>query len=1033
MLRLARQQGMAWQRGPAVCFAPNTAEHIIAEQAARAAQRPQRVGLDAFQFDDSDRWTTTALSGSGLGQGDPTTITWSIVPDGTDIDGFIGEPDSPSNLIAWLDGIYGFVPGPDLQNKNWFPLFEQVFQRWGDLTGNNYVYEPNDDGGRWRALGPFNVSIASGEAGVRGDVRIAGHFIDDNSGVLAYNFFPNVGDMVLDTADNFFNTTSNNSLRLRNVLAHEHGHGIGLSHVCPANATKLMEPFVSTAYDGPQHDDILAGNRGYGDRLESNDTDTTATNLGAPSDGTTVVVDDVSIDDSSDTDWYSVTLPADKSINVTVRPIGFSYLSGAQNSNGSCSAGSSFNSLIGNDLGFEVLAPNGTTVLATVDATAAGVTEEILQLDLLNGAGAYFVRVFGNDTEAQMYQLEVAVEVFPPPPNDTCVDAICLDDGVPFLDTTQGATGTDVTSCATNDTLDAWFAYTPTASGSVTFSLCGSSFDTSLAVFDACGGTELACNDDSCSTQSELTMPLAVGSTYWIRVSGAQGTFGDYSLTVTGSGSTCSGCIPPVDPANPVPADAADDVPVDDDLVWNGGPPAPVVAPASYPPAPSGPALTNYRLSASRKTTITQHPAPDQAVSAVSGCLIVNGDFETGDLSGWTVTSTGAGTFAINDGTYIPVSADGPLPACQGTYSAVSDQAGTSTSTIYQDVALPFALDSATLRWTDMIRNHHSVFVDPNQEFRVEVRDPADDSVLAALFSTNPGDPLFSGCTDRNADISAYIGQTIRVAFTEQDSFDFFNVHIDDVCIDTTACTPTYDVFLDTFSPPTTLVCDDATNPVCTPGTLDPNTTYYWQAVATTCCGTTAGPIWSFTTCPAAPQLTYVCAPGLSADPSCFIFPQSAAVDLTEFKIGLDVASQLVSTVSITSTGGAAPTAVTAITPTGQGDEHTITLDAPLPQQHWTTIVVRVGTACGTETDLCIRAGRLPADINQDGMVGLSDASAFVSEFNGAMRPCLVDSNHDDAVGLADVSDWANNFSGNAGLGIPQANGTFLPPKPVCP
>ena len=59
------------------------------------------------------------------------------------------------------------------------------------------------------------------------DMRMAGHPIDGNSGILAFNYFPNTGDMVIDTSDNFFATTTSNSLRLRNVLAHEHGHGLG--------------------------------------------------------------------------------------------------------------------------------------------------------------------------------------------------------------------------------------------------------------------------------------------------------------------------------------------------------------------------------------------------------------------------------------------------------------------------------------------------------------------------------------------------------------------------------------------------------------------------------------------------------------------------------------------------------------------------------------------------------------------------------------------------------------------------------------
>ena len=107
---------------------------------------------------------------------------------------------------------------------------------------------------------------------------------------------------------------------------------------------------------------------------------------------------------------------------------------------------------------------------------------------------------------------------------------------------------------------------------------------------------------------------------------------------------------------------------------------------------------------------------------------------------------------------------------------------------------------------------------------------------------------------------------------------------------------------------------------------------------------------------------------------------------------------------------------------------------SPLPQQQWTTITFTAKSlATGLESTVCIRVAHLPADANQDGDVGLADASAFVSEFNGVQRSCLVDSNHDGNPGLVDVSDWVNNFNGNAGVGIPVANGTFLPPKPTCP
>ena len=60
-----------------------------------------------LKFEITNRWTATATDGGGLSLGDPTTLTWSVVPDGTSISGGIGEPAAPSNLRSFLDGIYG--------------------------------------------------------------------------------------------------------------------------------------------------------------------------------------------------------------------------------------------------------------------------------------------------------------------------------------------------------------------------------------------------------------------------------------------------------------------------------------------------------------------------------------------------------------------------------------------------------------------------------------------------------------------------------------------------------------------------------------------------------------------------------------------------------------------------------------------------------------------------------------------------------------------------------------------------------------
>jgi hypothetical protein len=389
---------------PVMCFAPGTSDLVVAEAMARAARAQERLSLTPppvfgpkFQFSDGSRWSSTATQGSGLGQGDPTILTWSIVPDGTPISGYF-EPDSNSTLRAHLTSIYG-------TQAAWLAVFQQVFDRWSELTGITYVYEPNDDGA--------GLPGPSGSVGVRGDIRIGGHPIDGNSNVLAYNYYPNNGDMVIDTPDSFFDNTGSNSIRLRNVLAHEHGHGLGLAHVCPVNQTKLMEPYVSTSFDGPQHDDILAANRGYGDRLEHDDS---VGGAAAPGSLPTTLTN-LSIDDNDDVDVLALTVGSGMALDLSLRPVGATYLSGPQNSNGSCSAGTSFNSLTIQDLEVQVLATNGVSVLASADASGAGGEETLSSVVLSSGAGTYYVRVAGGSTNAaQLYDLELttgsAVEIF---------------------------------------------------------------------------------------------------------------------------------------------------------------------------------------------------------------------------------------------------------------------------------------------------------------------------------------------------------------------------------------------------------------------------------------------------------------------------------------------------------------------------------------------------------------------------------------------------------------------------------------------
>lgn len=377
----------------AMCFAEGTDPDLVAAYNLLFEQEMWggAQGNDP-RFQIGGRWSSTASDFSTGPQGSPVTLTYSFVPDGTFIpNGGFGS--GSSQLFAWMNSRYG-------STAVWQPLFHQVFDRWAELTGVSYIYEPNDDGS--------SHSGAGGSLGVRGDVRIAAKSLDGGGGVLAYNFFPNNGDMVIDAFDSFYNSTSNNSRRLRNVVAHEHGHGLGFAHVCPTNLTKLMEPFASTSFDMIQLDDIQAGQRNYGDYLEPNDTSGTASAIGSFSIGTSVDVDTVSIDDNSDVDFYSLSTTQPLELEITVTPAAGVYLNGAQNGNGSCSSGTLTDYNDNQDLSIEVRSSNGTTQLAFGNSAPAGQTET-LNVTLTN-PGSYFIVINdpGTQNAIQMYDMNVS-------------------------------------------------------------------------------------------------------------------------------------------------------------------------------------------------------------------------------------------------------------------------------------------------------------------------------------------------------------------------------------------------------------------------------------------------------------------------------------------------------------------------------------------------------------------------------------------------------------------------------------------------
>jgi hypothetical protein len=133
------------------------------------------------------------------------------------------------------------------------------------------------------------------------------------------------------------------------------------------------------------------------------------------------------------------------------------------------------------------------------------------------------------------------------PSNDDCNDAIPITEGT-FLFGTFGTTtdGPDEPDqCSFNGYSDIgqdiWFRYTSACTGKATASLCGSDYDTKLAVYDHTCPTEASaidCNDDSptCgqdSYQSLLTFDVSTGQQYLIRIGGFAGWYGNGKLLMT--------------------------------------------------------------------------------------------------------------------------------------------------------------------------------------------------------------------------------------------------------------------------------------------------------------------------------------------------------------------------------------------------------------------------------------------------------------------------------------------------------------------
>jgi hypothetical protein len=397
-----------------LCYADN----LPKDQIERIMQEtellpPSLLEGDLRFFTSSMCWTGNGAQ-AATGRAQPAVLTYSF----------------PSDGVAWGHSSVGLGTGPNALNATFTGLFgagnvdqgrefwRQAEAGWRKIAGLTYQEVADNDT-------PEDQSIT--HVTTRGDIRVGGYPMGTGSGVLAYNAFPNSagtglggGDMALNTSFFIPGNLANplNSYRyLRNVAAHEHGHGLAYIHPVPCDHTKLMEPFINVNFEQQQMDEIRGAQRNYGDRYAGNNSAANAKDFGNLTTPVLVSVVERNLStngstgfNSSSNDWFKFTIDSDQDVVITTAPTGGSYVEGQQSSNCSGST-TTVNAVQAGNLNIELRDSTGTSTLQSAAAFAAGGTENLTANSL--AAGTYTVRVVDVGPNAnqtvQTYDLTIRV------------------------------------------------------------------------------------------------------------------------------------------------------------------------------------------------------------------------------------------------------------------------------------------------------------------------------------------------------------------------------------------------------------------------------------------------------------------------------------------------------------------------------------------------------------------------------------------------------------------------------------------------
>jgi VCBS repeat protein/Big-like domain-containing protein len=199
--------------------------------------------------------------------------------------------------------------------------------------------------------------------------------------------------------------------------------------------------------------------------------------------------------------------------------------------------------------------------------------------------------------------------------------------------------------------------------------------------------------------------------------------------------------------------------------------------------------------------------------------LIRNGGFETGDLTGWTVTAE-AGSYAgsnfyVIGGTTTPQSGSTTVGPASGFFYAVSDQGGPEAHALIQSFTVPAASSNVILSFSLFVNSYGPGVVSPagldyngsaNQQARVDILKAG-----ASAFDTGSGvlQSFYLGVdagnnphayTNYSFDITSLVGAggSFQLRFATADNQNYLNMGVDNVSITTsTGVSAPPSVFID--------------------------------------------------------------------------------------------------------------------------------------------------------------------------------------------------------------------------------------------